>query len=360
MKIQSAVGLDASSKRVVGLDSIRFLCAMAVMLWHLYLYPVHFYGERHHGLVKIAIGIYNSLFDGPAGVIVFFLVSGFCIHFPNRTGRPVQLMQFYTRRFLRLTIPALGFVALYWLGHRAFVNITDSVLWSVVCEAVYYLLYPAFRPAAQKIGWIGLTVVSAVGAILAIGTHYSDYLVPNNGYKAAGGYTWLVGLPAWLLGCWLAENYHRFPVVSVSTMWTARAVIYALSVAAILIRFHIHSILTSNGVLLDLFAIPACFWLGLEIQYATVHEPWRVLESAGVWSYSLYLVHTLIGPIFALLGWSFLQQRPSTHLLFLTIVLGLSYLYFHILERPSHQLAIRASRWLKRHEAVNQVAVVGS
>jgi peptidoglycan/LPS O-acetylase OafA/YrhL len=82
----SAVGTDASTRRVNGLDSIRFLCALVVMLYHLRLMDDVLHGQAHTGLTRAAMGIFNA-FNGPAAVIVFFLISGFCIHYPYKADR---------------------------------------------------------------------------------------------------------------------------------------------------------------------------------------------------------------------------------------------------------------------------------
>jgi peptidoglycan/LPS O-acetylase OafA/YrhL len=38
-------------------------------------------------------------------VIVFFVISGFCIHYPYHKGKPVLLREFLVRRCLRIGIP---------------------------------------------------------------------------------------------------------------------------------------------------------------------------------------------------------------------------------------------------------------
>jgi len=46
-----------------------------------------------------AFGEYAA-FNGPAAVIVFFVISGFCIHFPNRNGLVVRSWKLYLRATL--------------------------------------------------------------------------------------------------------------------------------------------------------------------------------------------------------------------------------------------------------------------
>ena len=82
----SAVGRDASAQRIVGLDSIRFVCAFIVLVDHLGLTPDRIHGQSLRLLDRVLSGTYNSLFNGPETVIVFFVIIGFCIHFPCRDG----------------------------------------------------------------------------------------------------------------------------------------------------------------------------------------------------------------------------------------------------------------------------------
>ena len=135
----SAVGTDASSRRVNGLDSIRFLCALVVMLFHLRLINDRLYGQSDVGLTRAAIGIFNAFFNGPAAVIVFFVISGFCIHYPYRADRRLSIVPFYIRRFIPSSLPAgFCYLCMRWLFNDR-TRFQDGVYWSVICEAIYYL-----------------------------------------------------------------------------------------------------------------------------------------------------------------------------------------------------------------------------
>jgi peptidoglycan/LPS O-acetylase OafA/YrhL len=345
----SAVGSDASSRRVNGLDSIRFLCAAVVMIFHLGLINDRLYGQSEAGLARDSIGIFNSFFNGPAAVIVFFVISGFCIHYPNKDGRKLLIVPFYIRRFIRILLPAgVCYLGTRWLFHDR-TRFQDGVLWSVVCEAIYYLIYPQLLYLRRKSSWLLLLLISSAGAGLLIFTHLSSLSYGLHSYVALNWYTWIVGLPCWLLGCWLAENYLVFPLLSPLQMWGMRIGIYGLSVALQLLRFHLHTVLASNCILLDLFSLPVCLWLGFEIIYLSKHAPPTALEWAGSWSYSLYLIHPVMLPAFAVLGLRFILLNSYTHFLVLGAALIASYVYFLCIERPSHRLSITASRAAKAY-----------
>src|ERR1700722_18290217 len=74
--------------RVLPISSIRFVLAMWVVLSHFGI-PVL---REHRSLdfLWILRAIVNTAFNGPAAVIVFFVISGFCIHFPNRKGIEIR------------------------------------------------------------------------------------------------------------------------------------------------------------------------------------------------------------------------------------------------------------------------------
>jgi peptidoglycan/LPS O-acetylase OafA/YrhL len=88
-----------------------------------------------------------------------------------------------------------------------------------------------------------------------------------------------------------------------------RIAIYETSVVLGIFRYCIQSPWASDCVLLDLFAIPIYFWIGFEIVYAAKHVPFRVLEWAGSWSNSLYLVHSLVIPVLSVIELAFIAVK---------------------------------------------------
>src|SRR3954469_20376023 len=133
----------SQSRHVAGLDSVRLVCAAWVLFGHFRFFPLAGFvasWPRVPRLVEAALG---NLFSGPAAVIVFFVISGFCIHYPFRDGKPIPLLSYYSRRYLRVLVP-MGAAIL--LGKALGVELTllkDSILWSLIAEEIYYLLYPA-------------------------------------------------------------------------------------------------------------------------------------------------------------------------------------------------------------------------
>lgn len=226
----------------------------------------------------------------------------------------------------------------------------DTVLWSVICEVIYYLIYPILRIFHRYTGWVPLIVSTYVIAFTLGIANHATLAREQNSYTALGiRGTWLIGLPCWLLGCWLAENYQSFKLRSSRQMWILRSFVFAVLVVIRIAKFHAHSVLARNCFTLDLFAILGCVWVGYEIVYLSHNGPLRSLEWGGKWSYSIYLVHTLVPPTLLIIGYENLPKvLRVTTLPVLLVVLAASYAFFLSIENPSHHLAKRGSRAFSR------------
>ena len=110
---------------------------------------------------RLSRALYNNAASGPAAVIVFFVISGFCIHFPFRRATSVTpLAPFYARRYLRILIPV---AAAIFLSRPLGVNLGllgGSILWSLICEEIYYGLYPWLLRLRNRFGWRRMIAVS--------------------------------------------------------------------------------------------------------------------------------------------------------------------------------------------------------
>ena len=300
---------------------------------------------QHSFVLRQAARLSGALWDGGAAVIVFFIVSGFCIHLPFRGGRRLNLPAFLSRRFLRVGIPvlvAMGF-AKYVLKDASGLM---SVTWSIFCEIIYYAIYPALRVAARWIKWNGLIAISSIAAF-GVGLFHALF-VPNAGYgywSLGAGLTWLIGLPCWLLGCELAETIDKIKPPSSFRLWNYRVGIFALSALIKIARFHVHSPLMSFYITLDLFAFPAFFWLRSEIAYFRTRRPSAILEWMGTWSYSLYLMHPICWSVLITFHLSWISAMIDTlHFTVVIVAACISYLFYIGVEKPSHLLAIKVSR----------------
>jgi peptidoglycan/LPS O-acetylase OafA/YrhL len=191
-------------KRVSGLDSLRFVLAFIVLLGH---------GGMPH--VSESLVASSKLFYyldilqkalqpvGVAAVMGFFIISGFVIHFPYSSGKKLNVPEFYSRRFIRIAIPGIAAFCFYRIY-----GLYMGVVWSLICELVYYLLYPLIlkhKAKYMKHILTGAFIASYVVTIL-----FSVFSDSYNGDIHRQGFllTWIVGLPVWLLGVVLADKYN--------------------------------------------------------------------------------------------------------------------------------------------------------
>ncbi|MBA2350663.1 MAG: acyltransferase family protein [Burkholderiales bacterium] len=352
--------------KIRGLDSIRFVCALFVVIYHIGAAPI--FGDSPDGLARVLTGLLREMFNGPAAVIVFFVISGFCIHYPHRNGAPVLLGAFYTRRLLRIGLPML---IVMWASEYAGVQrevMQHGIVWSLIAEIIYYLIYPLLLILQRRFGWQRLIVVAfAIAWSLALalpdsGTQAFETLAEPGDYAAYGSaLNWLIGLPCWLLGCLLAERSDALPSTYTANIWFFRLGIIAASYAAVILRWHLPGVSISYPWSLNVFAILAYFWLRREIVFSRRHAPLASLEWAGTWSYSLYLTHLpcalIAGKVLATVGTG---HAITDNLATLAAALLGAYLCFLVIERPAHRLAAGISARLRNRALGAQTGFVHS
>jgi peptidoglycan/LPS O-acetylase OafA/YrhL len=326
--------------RLRGLDSLRFWLAMWVYFSHAGLPPIPLLvGDQNGLLPKVIRGGFNNLFCGVAAVIAFFVISGFCIHYPYRGSKPLLLREFYVRRYVRVLVPLGAGLVIGRFAQQDLGLLYGAILWSLVAELIYYSIYPIVRMCAGFAGWTAVVGVAFVLAFAVILT--SPGTLNYHGFGPA--LTWALGLPCWVLGCYLAERRPSLkPAPRSSVLWLWRLSMWALSSIASVLRFH-------GGIgypwSLTLLALPIFVWIGKELErYATV-TPSKLWEAMGQFSYSIYLIHVLAVELTrkflpgfdSWLGW--LGQ--------IAIMLGVSYAFYLCVERPSHTLARRLARLVR-------------
>jgi peptidoglycan/LPS O-acetylase OafA/YrhL len=324
----------SDTKKVAGIDALRFVMAAWVVMGHFSPFPLpDTFGLR--GPARLLRGFLGNCFSGPAAVIVFFIISGFCIHYPYRKALRIDLVSFYARRQVRIGIPVVIAIALAVPLHIELWKLNASILWSLVCEEVYYAIYPALFAMQRRVGWSVLIAVSyavSLTLVATMGRHAGNY--PSFGMA-----NWVLGLPCWLLGARMAHRADELvaaeEALGPTKVWSWRAGTWALSWVCSALRFH-----SPIGYpwTLNPFALFASFWLRREIINAA-----RVgagpLERWGVLSYSLYLVHVHAYAIWKLVGIG-LPEPADTAVLY-ALVLAVSSAFYRLVEKPSHVLARR-------------------
>ena len=320
-----------------GLDSLRIILAITVLLSHFDNVYADMLKQSHHMPLR-ALGFFlGNAFDGTAAVIAFFIISGFVIHYPNKNGI-TSIKDFWIRRFVRIIIP----LAVIWTIGIWFNHPENAVIWSLICELIYYTIYPFI--CKIKLSWANKVIIAFIISTIVIvwGAHNDIYAllkqtdVNYQGYYWQLGYslTWLVGLPCWLLGVLLAEHIDGLNTASFRSVILYRCLVFALGCFCCIAKFHMH---LSYIISMNLIAFVLYKWLQTEIVYFKTRPANSTLEKMGKFSYSLYICHPLIYLILK----SYLPNNAFTYPLFIILAIAISYCFYLFIEKPAHQFAQR-------------------
>jgi len=336
----SATSRNTEPTRIAGLDTLRFIAAAVVAIGHLGAPPLLAGLERTHPIAWFISASYGILWNGPAAVIVFFVISGLCIHWPTLSRRP-RWPEYFIRRWVRIGIPLLASIAVSSSVGIPYVGLSASILWSLQCELVYYTIYPLLLALRDRFGWrpiLAFAFAAATATIVLVDPRALAY--PAYGWALQ----WVVGLPCWILGCLLAERLHGRPAKKNDRIWLFRLGVWLAASVALALRFH-----SPIGYpwTLNAFSLLVYAWLLVEIPHLAASRVPRLSERLGLFSYSIYLVH--------LAAWEIYKKYYHLRLgylvdwaLLMGLVLVTSYVFFLACESPSQKLARRLAALLRR------------
>ena len=362
-----AADATARSGHLNGLDGLRGLAILAVYVFH-GLWPsfgtdAPAWGGWHRAAPlpwRDLILLPAEL--GWAGVAVFFVVSGFCIHLTHQRSGERGFGGFFLRRFFRIYPPylvAVLFFALVFAGTRLDLHVRHNLdqlvshlllihnylgpgflyginpaLWSIGVEVQLYLLYPALLWLVGKIGWTGaLRLIAGIEITLRLA--FGCY-APGDPARL-----WLLGDPflywfSWALGAWLCERWRRGEDLPLATtpisLWAGLAVVS-----------YFFSFTYGFGFLLWALATTALLARLLNGDLAAPFLTGVTLRRIGIISYSIYLLHQ---PLLNLVGTSVFRGWTAFGLCLVALpaLLFLSWLFYCLVERPS----IAVGKWIER------------
>jgi peptidoglycan/LPS O-acetylase OafA/YrhL len=319
-------------ERRAALDGLRGLAAAMVFVHHVQL----------PGLAASTIGL-------DAGVIVFFVLSGYLIYRPFVGSKAAldkrSLAGYAVRRFLRIVpaylVAAFAIAAFRypWLlrdpvGLATTVDSSIVVVWTLQIEATFYVFVPVF--AWLVTGWSGprriraILLMSGGSLVFTIGVIFASVSV--NGYvwssdvSTIGSYLWAFGA-----GMVVAE------LDGAAALRDARSpAVAAFGAGLILTAWAIHA-----PKFLDVpAAAGSAMLIAFLISRPTPARWTPLLAAAGAVSYSVYLWHEAV--IDAV-------DRPATWLGAAgaaVLTLAVASLVYVLVERPANHLGRATSRRL--------------
>ena len=366
--IESKIKLQSSQTNFDWIDILRGLASLGVVLFHSRVFLWVGWNEITTNSNKY--NTFDSLvawFSIPlpflgSAVMLFFLLSGFCIHYPNIEKNEINIMAYGIRRFIRIVPPywlAILFTFIieyscnkYFLTHVSNKHkIIESLLmiqnyppnsgqlasnpslWSLPVEMELYILYPIifffFRRIGYKFVLLAVTIIS-LGALF--------FALTSNPWMQANFLKhWIV----WCLGALIAYmiKTNRFPKWNnYNTIFILSALFLSIGATLANISFPIRDYIWTSFYFLLLWF---CLTLSSPIKYFK-KGLLKILSWLGKISFSLYLIHF---PIFYLLGslWVFHFGGKPTNLLvcYLATLLAIfmASLFYLLFEKPFHILA---------------------
>jgi peptidoglycan/LPS O-acetylase OafA/YrhL len=296
-------------------------------------------------------------------VVLFFLISGFCIHYPNTSGniRPSwktylihRFWRIYPAYFAALLFTAgISYLCLILWGDKTWdvskifrvATLTQNYppgngqflsnpsLWTIPLEIEFYLLYPLsfllFSSIRSNILWISAFVLSTLCIFLS--------------YQ---GYQWLTFTalflwPSWLLGALIAQLYRDQKLKRFKLGHLLSLTGLSLGVA-LMSRYHSWETWTQYfawTAFYSFFFIFCVSYAGF-INRTIGNRLMKAVSWIGKISFSLYLIHF---PLFKLLGYlhrEIFEEKPANFLIslfYLLPVILLAWLFFKWVENPIHQ-----------------------
>lgn len=335
---------------IPAIDALRGFAALGVAMAH--------FGQQEISLADygpFGLWIYQL---GTWGVTIFFILSGFCIHGATlsafRQGRGVRWKVFFKRRIFRI-YPAFlaalvfaGISAQYYqtellkssswsasIKHLLLISnfsphdrcSLNGVLWSVVMECHFYLLYPAYLYIIRRVGDF-----RAFGIVFVLGWIYFitvTLLTSQGDFRVAMQFTFPALWWKWCLGALLAKIYF-------SPDKKLRPLLNIPYCVPILLSTSFVCALFKNGALVLSFQRIALPFILAAFLITLVNKPQRSknvlgIGGVGIVSYSIYLFHPIVLAPFSLhsTGAWFIDI-----LIFMGATVLLGWIGYHSIEKP--------------------------
>jgi len=339
--------LSANPQRFWSLDILRGVCSLTVFANHWVLWanfpPCGIWETALHKLLSDVYGIFVAL-TWPTGgqhpaLVCFFVLSGFCVHYPfegrKACGESISWSRYFVRRAQRI-LPVywvgslLGLLvvgAMHWrwvfdpllILHSAVspgqiaarfgvfsglwpkeVFVGNYILNTVGVEVLIYALYPLFFFLTSAGRWrlVGVAVVLMQITALALQPYFDPYVLFAS--VLVMGLFWYIGA--------LVAHLHFRRRLNIRGWWIGGAWALFLAVNMTPVFYGRNTI--RQGIWAAVCALLVGWLVNWEARNQEKRErPWsRVFQWFGGISYSLYAVHT---PVILLANWTCLTLLDS-------------------------------------------------
>jgi len=303
-------------------------------------------------------------------ILLFFLISGFCIHYPNTLSDSKPCWKIYfKRRFWRiyptyliailLTSVISYFCHIQWgdidwnferilrvatvsqnypPGNGQF--LTNPSLWTIPVEIEFYVLYPLAFFCILKFGFFTLLILSVGFSVLGIyltkiGLHWVSF-------------TSLFLWPSWLLGAWIA-SLHRENKLSKLKILPISSILILFLIIALASRLQKWEEWTQYAGWTGFYFALLLVFLRFEKSISRRRENlfFKSLAWLGQISFSLYLIHFPLFKLFGFMHRSYFDEKPANFLISLAYLIPvclLAWIFYRLIELPIHKWSKRLTK----------------
>lgn len=380
--------------RMLTLDAMRGVAAMVVVTYHALGVAAQTAWSGWQWWFPLITGYIVHF--AYAGIYLFFVISGFCIHLYWAKARAagvdkpvIDFFVFWKRRVRRLYPPYFAALALYliviayktpvvingfylwdvglhlFMLHNLDLRTTYTIngaFWTLAIEEQLYLAYFLLLFLRIRYGWARTLMICAstrvIWVIISRSLAYSMGIdIPVTEAAATNWFIWALGA----LSVEAAVGVTKLPAWCYRMSFAGLALACAVGLAQILPVFDHQTWLHDIGWLVMHPAWGVGFFIF--VNYAVAAEQrWRLrslraprliptLASIGLISYSLYLTHSLVLMRWYWFGFTKLHIRSISLLILVPLTVVFAWVFFRVFERPFMTLPAAVKVPAKRVEA---------
>ncbi len=326
-----------------GLNGLRAICAIAVVISHItlalkefYVYP-YIFGQQANGSPQ---GIDLAGY----GVTIFFVISGFLITYLLQVEsqiNPINIKKFYLRRILRIwplyylylilsliTIFAFGLIfnlksTLYYTFYLANIPfILGTTLpflahyWSLGVEEQFYLFWPVLM---KKIKF-NINMIFLLAFSLVFVKVFLHFVHPNSLLETIISVTRFHCMMVGALGAILYKKGNKLLLLIADNKLT-QVICWLIILLCALNRFHIASIINN-----EIISVVALFLIigQINLKNRVVNLELKWLNFLGKNSYGIYVIHPLIIFICSKFLSSVDIEQPYKYLMIYVVIISIT------------------------------------